>query len=153
MIKKFLFLFFLTVIGFTSCQFFERNKNVNDIIEIVCDVEMIVNKYDNNVQSALDSKKFDYILTVANSAMTSSNQQLEKLEAILVPVNEQNLKSAAVSYVKALQNIIKAEKEYSTLSDSIDVDRAQYLDSLNLSVINEAEDVRLAYMAQVDAQK
>lgn len=153
MMKK--ILFSVLILGFTvtSCQFFQRNKNLNDIIEIVNDVEIIVNKYDNNVQSALDSQKFDYIITVADAAMAASDVKLEQLETILVPANEQNLKSAAISYIKALQNVINAEKEYSKLTTETKIERAQYIDSLNLKAIDQTEVSRLAYIEQVNSLK
>lgn len=153
MMKKSLFLVFTLAVTFTSCQFFQRNKNLNDIIEIVNDVEIIVNKYDNNVQSALDSQKFDYIITVADAAKVSSDEKLEQLETILVPANEQNLKAAAISYIKALQNIISVEKEYSTLNVPMSIEKAQSIDSLNLKAINQTELARLAYVEEVNSLK
>ena len=148
--KTIIFFSLLVLIGISSCHLLDK-KDSNEISSLVDNVETIVDKYDNNVQSALDSKKFDYINIMAKSAMDSTNVRLNELKNLTVPSQEQELLMSAVNYVENLQNLISTQKLYSMIRDTTSIEVAEEMDAKNLNAINNVESTRLKYIENLNA--
>jgi len=125
--KNFFSIYILFFIVLSSCGS-DKKEELSDIKSSVESAERIVNRYDNNVQSAIESKNFDYIKIVSRSAMDSLAIITNQIISTPIPPSHEELKQAAISYVTALQNIIVAEEAYSELSDSITDREAEDMD-------------------------
>lgn len=150
--KKNTLFFSLSLLVITSsCHLNTNKKDFSEITTLVDNIEIIVDKYDNNVQSALDSKKFDYINTVSKSAIDSSSIKLNELKNISVATDKQALLAAAIKYIESLQELISAEKLYSSMTDTTSIEIAEKIDNQNLAAINKVESSRLNYVENLNA--
>lgn len=123
----------------------DKPKSPDNIHNVIRDVEEIISRYDNNVQSAIDSKNFDYILTVAQSAIDSTTVRLGRMEELVVPEEYEDLRSAAISYIKSLQEVIKAGEIYSTITEETSASEAIRIDQKVLSTIKQAQVEHIKY--------
>lgn len=136
-------------IVFASCKQ-DTSKEYSTISVLVDEAEVIINKHDNNVQSALDSKKYDYIKTVSESALDSSNVKIKDLKLLpLSPINEE-IRITAINYIKALQNIIEAQKSYASITDTTSLMTAMKLDATFEKSILEAKRKREIYLYKLN---
>lgn len=147
--KFILFCISFTLI-FASCNF-GNNKDLSNISILVDEAEVIINKYDNNVQSALDSKKYDYIKVVSKTAMDSSNVKVNNLKNLIISPPNEELRISAIAYIKSLQKIINAQEIYSTITDSTTTYAARDMDSNFLETVEHAKRMRDTYIAKLDA--
>lgn len=146
--NKFILFFISFTIIFTSCKF-GNNNNVNDISVLIDEAEAIINKYDNNVQSAIDSKKYDYIKTVSMAAMDSSNVKINDLKNLTLSPSNEEVRISAIAYIKSLQKIINAQELYATLTDTTSLDSAKDLDANFREAVEHAKRMREAYIAKL----
>lgn len=146
--KLLLFCISFTAI-FASCNSGDK-KDFIKIPVLVDATEVIINKYDNNVQSALDSKRYDYIKTVSRTAMDSSNIKINDLKKLAIPASGEMLRNSAITYIKSLQEIVKTQEMYASITDSTTVDMAKKLDSTFLASIEHAKKMREAYIRELN---
>lgn len=146
--KFILFCVSFTII-FASCKSGD-NKDFSNISVLVDDAEVIINKYDNNVQSALDSKKYDYIKVVSQSAMDSSNVKVNDLKNLILSPSTEELRISAIAYIKSLQKIIKAQELYATISDTTSLETATDLDANFRETAEHAKRMRETYITQLN---
>lgn len=122
----------------TSCNL-SKKKDVTHITSIVDEIESIVQKQDNIVQSSINSEKLDYIIPSSDSALDSISVRINKLKDLDVKENEISLKNTAIGYATNLSNIITSLKEYSILTDSTTITEAKRLDLENKKALNETD--------------
>lgn len=142
----------ISILYFTSCNMF-NSKDTTAITSIVTNVESIVNKYDNNVQSYIDSKRFSYIENASTSALDSVRINLNQLIILELPSKQEKLRESAISYIESLQEVIHIEKSYASLSDSTTLDEAKILDQANSKAIEIADKEHKRYVDQLNALK
>lgn len=147
--KFILFCISFTLI-FASCKP-GSNKDFSNISILVDEAEVVINKYDNNVQSALDSKKYDYIKVVSQTAMDSSNVKINDLKNLIIPPPAEELRISAIAYIKSLQKIINAQEMYTTITDTTSTSTAKNLDSNFLETVEHAKRMRDTYVAKLNA--
>ncbi|MDU1905981.1 MAG: hypothetical protein E6772_14490 [Dysgonomonas sp.] len=139
------------VLIFSSCKTEGASQdNVQSIQDIVHSMERIVEKYDNNVQSAIDSKNFDYILSVSKAAVDSSTVKLDNLKQLALPEEYEDLRNAAVTYINSLEEVIKTEELYSTISENTSAREAKIMDEKILSAIKQAQIEHAKYEQMLD---
>lgn len=127
-----------------SCKPKEQN-NFAEVVQIVDEVEMIVNKYDSAVSVALESKKIDFIKVLSRGAMDSTNLKLNDLKALnILPPNEE-LRTGSINYITALQKLITAENQYSLITDTTTLEMAKQMDAGVSKEINTVEQMRYKY--------
>lgn len=146
--KFILFCISFTLI-FASCKS-GSNKDFSNISVLVDEAEVIINKYDNNVQSALDSKKYDYIKVVSQAAMDSSNVKINDLKNLIISPPTEELRISAIAYIKSLQKIINAQELYATITDTTSTNTAKDLDTNFRETIEHAKRMRETYTKQLN---
>ncbi len=144
-------LYFIIAASFIFCSCKSGNNNeLQSIKTSVEDVERIVNRFDNNVQSAIDSKNFNYIKLVSRNAMDSTNIKLNELKTIKISSSLEDLRNAATSYIVALQEVITTEDAYSQLADSLSPAKAQEMDRNLLKISEKARNEHIKYTTILD---
>lgn len=140
------FLIFCTIlcITFFSCRQ-DRKEELHEIKASVESAERIVNRYDNNVQSAIESKNFDYIKIVSRTAMDSLSSLSVKIINTPIPPSHEKAREYAISYITALQNVIVAEEAYSALSDALTDQEAEDMDHKLLLASQKAREEQVKY--------
>ena len=146
--NKFVFFCISVTFIFASCKSGD-DKSFSNISVLVDEAEVIINKYDNNVQSALDSKKYDYIRVVSQSAMDSSNVKVNDLKNLILAPSSEELRISAIAYIKSLQKIIKAQEMYATITDTTSTHTASNLDANFRETIEHAKRMRDTYITQL----
>jgi len=144
--NKLLLIFSIISFFFISCG----SKKSNDFQEIkapVEAVERIVHQYDNNVQSAIDSKNFNYIRSVSKSAIDSAQLKLEELKTADIDSEYEDLRQAAISYITAMQGVITAEQNYTKLNDRLSKADAKEMDSVLIRSLIHAKKEYALYMS------
>lgn len=144
--KKY-FISLITAFLFISCIPKDKKTNIKDIDEHVNAVERIIDRYDSNVQSAIDNKNFSYIKLVYKSALDSCSIKLDELKNIQVEPELDKLKESAVLYVTTLQEIITTEEAYLSLNDSTSLSSALSIDKKLGSVSEKAKKENEKYEA------
>jgi hypothetical protein len=150
--KQYRIAILIAVLIMSSCKL-QNENNTEVITQLVNDVETIVNKYDKNVLSALDNKKYDYIDIISKVAMDSTNSKINELKSLDASIKHLVLRSAAIAYVEALQDIILAERTYANMTDTTSLTTAKEMDHLNLNAINRADSVRVDYIQKLNASR
>lgn len=146
--KFILFCISFTII-FASCKS-GNDKDFSNISVLVDEAEVIINKYDNNVQSALDSKKYDYIKVVSQAAMDSSNVKINDLKNLILSPSTEELRISAIAYIKSLQKIINAQELYTTITDTTSISTAKDLDANFRETVEHAKKMREAYAVKLN---
>jgi hypothetical protein len=124
-----------------------KRDGFREIAESVEATENIISQYDVNVQSAIESRNFDYIKLVSQSAFDSSKEQLKKLETIKLPIEQIELRNAAIAYIVALQDIIRSGQEYEAINDSLTEKDAEELDT---QMRHSAENAKFEYQKYIN---
>lgn len=135
-----------------SCNLLHK-KDATSISLIVDNVEDIVDKHDDNIQSSIDSKRFDYINEMSEVALDSVRIQLNQLINMEISESQEPLRESAINYIGALQNIINSQKRYSLLTDSTTLEQAEIIDAANLKVIEAAQEEHDIYDVELRASK
>lgn len=149
--KKYLLIIVVIAIV-SSCKFLQK-EDLTPITSIVANVEWVVQKQDNIVQSSIDSEKFEYIIPTSDLAIDSIKVQIEKLQQLEVKEEQAELKNSAIKYIQSMENVIKSLKEYSILTDSTTLVEANKIDLKNSKAIDEAEEASNKYKLALDAFK
>jgi len=147
--NKFIFSCILFSLILFSCGN-KSNENLQNIREAVESVESIVNTYDKNVQSAIDTKNFDYIKIVSKEAVISVDIYLEKLTSLQQNSPNDELIISAIAYIGALKEIIIAEELYSALTDTLSLEEGKRLDANLIQALEKAEMENSKYTAQIE---
>jgi len=149
--KKYLsIIVFLAII--TSCNF-SKKRDITPITSIVEEIENIVQKQDNTVQSSIDNDKLDYIIPSSDLALDSISVRINRLKELPVKDDEILLKSTAVDYATSLSNIITSLKEYASLTDSTTTTEAKRLDLQSTRALNETDAAYNKYVKALDELK
>ena len=136
----------------TSCNL-SKKREIAPITSIVEEIENIVQKQDNIVQSSIDSQNFDYIVPTSNLVLDSISTKIDKLKELQVKDDEAILKSTAINYATSLSNIIVSLKEYSSLTDSTTITEAKRIDLNNTKALNETDTAYSKYKKALEELK
>lgn len=129
----------------SSCKS-EKEGNPENIKAQVDAVERIVNRFDHNVQSAIDNNNFSYIKLVSKTAIDSCNIKLNELKSVEVPSSLDNLKNSAISYIMTMKEIISAEEQYSNLTDLTSRLGASIMDEKLIKATEKAKNEHTKYL-------
>lgn len=142
---------FLSLLLF-SCGSSDNKGEINRVKKSVESVEIILNRYDNNVQSAIDSRNLQYISVVVQEAIDSTDIVLNNLKIMAETASESNkeLIDAAVSYTEALHELITIEGKYSGLSNTMSVKEAKQMDNNFFQSSQKAQQAYSKYSSLLD---
>ncbi len=145
--KLILFCISLTFI-FASCKH-GSSKDVSNISNLVNEAEVIINKYDNNVQSTLDNKKYDQIQVISKVAMDSTNVKIKNLKNLIISSEMEDARTSAIDYINSLQKTINAQEQYMTLTDSTTITAAKELDLNFRESVENAKKIHDIYITKL----
>lgn len=146
--KKYIFLCLIIIGALASC----KSKNTNAIKSIISPVEtaeMLVTKYDSNVLSALDNKKYNYIQVISKSALDSLNVRIYDLQNLVIDPQQEELRNAAVNYIQAMQAIISAESVYASIKDNSTDKTIELMDTKSKTAIDKTEQAYTKYKEEL----
>lgn len=132
-------IFFIFLLSSCTTQQEDTKDDPKDIITCIRAAERIISRYNVNVQSAIDSKNFEYILSASKTALDSTSVNLENLENLELSPEYDNLKNAAANYISSLQEVVKAGEAYSTITESISERKAKIMDERILLSVKQAQ--------------
>lgn len=140
----------LSLLLLSSCGSSAKEGEVNSVKNSVESVETILGRYDNNVQSAIDSHNFRYIPVVAQEALDSTNMILDKLKILSETASNKELVNTAIIYIELLRELMITDESYSKLSDGITRDEAKQLDDVFFKTSQKAQQAHSDYAAMLE---
>lgn len=132
----------LVLISCTS----SRKKEINKIQQSVTTAERIIDRYDNNIQSAIDSRFFSYIdvaSLMAQDSLEITINDLKKINPSDTSLIE--LKKVALDYISTFQNIITIEKGYIILKNADSMKKALDIDLKLSDNVKNSRKKRMIY--------
>lgn len=149
--NKTIILCLLSVFLLVSCDFTSKKSELDTIKEAVESVERVVKRYDSNVQSAIDARKFSYITVVTGEALDSVDINLNNLRELQGNPPNKELLETAILYVESLRELILTEKEYSGLTDTLSVEAAKKIDNKFFQSSQKAQQAYSKYSSHLEA--
>jgi len=126
--NKIILICLFSVLFLSSCGSSASEEEISKVKKSVESVESILGRYDNNVQSAVDSHNFKYIHVVAQQALDSTNIILDKLKITSEAAYNKELVSTAITYIELLRELMIIDESYAKLSDGLSMGDAKQLD-------------------------
>ncbi|MFV0468989.1 MAG: hypothetical protein ACK5MK_08710 [Dysgonomonas sp.] len=142
--KKYFVLIVLSVLV-ASCSRDTKEYNIR-VKQAVTESEGIVNIYDQYVKNAMDRDDFLQINTFSQRATSATDRILTQLKESDEPAKAKELKQSAISYIEAMQKLIKAQEIYSAYNDSITSEEADKMDQKVANVYNEVKHKQGVYI-------
>lgn len=128
-----------------SCSRDTKEYNIR-VKQAVTESEGIVNIYDQYVKNAMDRDDFLQINTFSQRATSATDRILTQLKESDEPAKAKELKQSAISYIEAMQKLIKAQEIYSAYNDSITSEDADKMDQKVANVYNEVKHKQGVYI-------
>ncbi|HCO66855.1 MAG TPA: hypothetical protein DIT04_03740, partial [Dysgonomonas sp.] len=145
-------IYLFTILLLESCGSSENIGEISRIKKSVESVEILLSRYDSNVQSAIDTRNFGYISLVSQEAVDSADIVIEKLKIIAETSSNPELVYAAISYTEALREVMIAEEAYSALSESLSKKEARQIDNNFLESSKKAQQAYVRYSSLLKQQ-
>lgn len=136
--KKYFIASLLTATFLFSCNTKDTSA-VATITKMVETAEVHVTKFDSNVLSALNSKKYNHINIISKSTLDSLNVRIYDLQNMTVQPQEEELRNTAVVYLQSMQSIISAESVYASIKDTTSEKTIQAMDAKNQAAVDKTE--------------
>lgn len=147
--NKFAFFCVSLAIIFVSCTT-QNNQGVEHLSALVNETELLVSKYDTNVQNALDRSQYDSIKVYSTTTIDSINFKLDALKGLNLKPSIEGVRTLALAYVKSLQKTVIAQESYGSITNSTSMSDAKEMDARFNETVEYAKKLHDLYLNKLN---